>query len=253
MAHDQLATACGLLGRLSHTLKPSQLMLVIKANIRPLIQLNVAAGLNIATATSRTPDLPHNQAERIELMIVPDPEASRLKKEKINSPTRLLVSTYAFKTLNRFGNGTTQRRMQEGYQVTAKQLVACITRRKYLGGMDKKSPCQRSVKLRTMNPSHPHQPSKSHHLVQTKSQPGEWWVAVGRGANYPINLAKTPITHCISSLTLTQHLIFIFITVYFILLQVSTSTLYQYRRQQNRIQILHLLATTHSRLSLLFH
>ena len=113
-------------------------MLVIKANIRPLIQLNTAAGLNTATATSRTPDLPQNQAERIELMIVPDPEASRLKKEKINSPTRLLVSTYAFKTLNRFGNGTTQRRMQEQYQVTAKQLVACITRRKYLGGTDNK-------------------------------------------------------------------------------------------------------------------
>ena len=99
MAHDQLATACGLLGRLSRTLKPGQLMLVIKAISRLLIQLNAAAGLNIAPTTSRTPELPNDQAEQIKLMIVPDPEASRLKKETINSPTRLLVATYAFKTI----------------------------------------------------------------------------------------------------------------------------------------------------------
>ena len=65
MAHDQLATACGLLGRLSHTLKPGQLMLVIKASIRPLIQMNAPAGLDIATATRGTLELPDNQAERI--------------------------------------------------------------------------------------------------------------------------------------------------------------------------------------------
>ena len=139
MVHDQLATACSLLGRLSYTLKPGQLMLVIKASIRPLIQMNAAAGLEIATTTRRTPELPGDQAEQIKLMIVPDPEVSQLKKEKINSPTRLLVATYAFKTLNRFGNGTTQWRMQERYQVRTKQLVACITGRKYLGGTDKKS------------------------------------------------------------------------------------------------------------------
>ena len=32
-AHNQLATASGLLGRLSHTLKPPQLILVLKASI----------------------------------------------------------------------------------------------------------------------------------------------------------------------------------------------------------------------------
>ena len=100
-------------------------------------------------------------------MIVPDPEASHLKKEKINSPTRLLAATYAFKTLNRFGNGTTQRRMQEQYQVRAKQLVACITGRKYLGGTDKKSIAKKH-KAQDDEPSHPHLPSKlhkSHHLA----------------------------------------------------------------------------------------
>ena len=81
-AHDQLATACSLLGRLSHTLKLSQLMTIIKASIRPLIQLNTTVGLDIATTTNKTPELPDNQAEQVELMIVLDPEASLLKKEK---------------------------------------------------------------------------------------------------------------------------------------------------------------------------
>ena len=80
--HDQLATACGLLGRLSQTLKLSQQMIVIKASIRSLIQLNTTVGLDIATTTNKTPELPDDQAEWVKLMIVPDPEASLLKKEK---------------------------------------------------------------------------------------------------------------------------------------------------------------------------
>ena len=72
-------------------------------------------------------------------MITPDPEVPLLRKEKINSPTHLLIATYTFKILTKFGNGTTQKKVQEAYQVKAKQLVACITGRKYLGGADLKA------------------------------------------------------------------------------------------------------------------
>ena len=40
VAHNHMATICGLLSRLSRTLKPDQLLMIIKASIRPLIQLN---------------------------------------------------------------------------------------------------------------------------------------------------------------------------------------------------------------------
>ena len=56
--HDQLAMASGLIGRLAHTLKPNQLMLVLKASIRPLIQLRTAAGVDIEATTSRPTELP---------------------------------------------------------------------------------------------------------------------------------------------------------------------------------------------------
>ena len=138
-AHDQLATASGLLGRLSHTLKPPQLILVLKASIRPLIQLRTAAGIELESFTGAPTELLDDQDKRIEIMMFPDQNAPLLKKENINIPSRLLAATYAFKIINKFGKGGTQRGLQERYQVKAKQLAACITGRKYLGGTDKKS------------------------------------------------------------------------------------------------------------------
>ena len=111
-----MATACGLLGRLSRTLKPDQLLTIIKASIRPLIQLNTLTTLDTSTTPKKPPELPQEQPERVKLMLTPDPRASLLSKEKINSATRLLAATYTFKILNRFGHGTTQRQIQEDYQ-----------------------------------------------------------------------------------------------------------------------------------------
>ena len=64
-AHDQMVTACGLLHRLSRTLKPDKLMTIIKASIRPLIQLNALTALDTATASKKPPELPQEQSEMI--------------------------------------------------------------------------------------------------------------------------------------------------------------------------------------------
>ena len=136
--HDQLATVSGLIGRLARKLKPNQLTLVLKSSIRPLIQLRSTARVDMEATTSKPTELPEKQAERIEMLITPDSNAPQLKKEKINSPTRLLAATYSFKIVNTFADGKTQRGLQERYQVKAKQLAACITGRKYLGGTERK-------------------------------------------------------------------------------------------------------------------
>ena len=139
VAHNQLAMACSLLGRLSRSIKSKQLMVVLKASIHPLIQLNVAAGLGETTTTRVQTKLPEDQVERVKMMMTLDPNAALLAKEKTNIPTQLLPVTFAFKVLNKFGNGTTQRKIQEMYLVKAKQLAASITRKKYLGGADWKA------------------------------------------------------------------------------------------------------------------
>ena len=71
--------------------------------------------------------------------MIPDPSADIMKKENFNSPMHLLAATLAFKLLKRFGNGATQRNMQEVFNVHPKQLALCITGRKYLGGTDRLS------------------------------------------------------------------------------------------------------------------
>ena len=137
IAHDQIATACGLLGRLSRTMRPDQLMTIINASIRPLIQLNALTP--IETTPKTQPELPDDQEARVKMMLAPDPMAPLLKKEKTNSATRLLAATYSYKVLNKFGGGITQRQIQEEYQVKAKQLALCLTGKKYLGGSERKA------------------------------------------------------------------------------------------------------------------
>ena len=75
IAHDQIATACGLLGRLSRTMRPDQLMTIIRASIRPLIQLKALTTLDTETAPKKPPELPEDQSDRVKIMLVPDPMA----------------------------------------------------------------------------------------------------------------------------------------------------------------------------------
>ena len=76
--------------------------------------------------------------------MLPDTSSDIMNKENYNSPTRLLAATLAFKLLKRFGQGTTQRNMQELFNIRPKQLALCITGRKYLDGTDRWARKQRA-------------------------------------------------------------------------------------------------------------
>ena len=97
-----------------------------------------------------------------------------------------------------------------------------------------------------------------HSPVADKSLPGEWWVAAGRGANYPINLARMPTTHRISSSTplMASHFIHHFkffcscSSFYYTGLQVNIAAQAAPKRDSNHYL---LWVTTHSHLSLLSH
>ena len=138
LVHAELASTCSALSRLSHSLKPKQLMTVLKASIRPLIHIKPALVLLEPDAPSTSRGLPDDPEERVEKLMVPDPESKLLQVERINSPTRLLVAAWSFRVLNIYGKGAMQRKMLEWYGVKVKQLAACITNQKYLGGMDRK-------------------------------------------------------------------------------------------------------------------
>ena len=78
IVHSELASACSALSRLSRSLKPKQLMMVLKASTRPLIQIKPASVLLEPDVASSTHDLPDDPEERVEKLMVLDPESRLL-------------------------------------------------------------------------------------------------------------------------------------------------------------------------------
>ena len=139
IAHEYLGRSCGLMAGLSRTLTSKQLLLLLKTTIRPLIQVNTIEGfLDEPGASTSRKGILQSEEDKILNSITPAPSSELIKKEKINSPFRLVAAMLAFKTLNKFTNGTTQRKMQERYNVRLKQLALYLTGCRYLGGSDRK-------------------------------------------------------------------------------------------------------------------
>ena len=145
IAHEHTSRACSVLARLSMTLTPPQLMATLRAATRPLIQVNALEGLLDKIRTPKKMDLPEDTSTRVLITMTPDPTSKKLQDERINSPTRLLAASVAYKILCKFGGGTTQTLMQSRYSVKAKQLAACLTGCKYLGGAERKATRKRKL------------------------------------------------------------------------------------------------------------
>ena len=160
VAHSHLAAACSTLSRLSSTLRTTQLMTILDAGIRLLIQIKTTAALKLCDTPKETGGLPDDPEERVELMMLPNPTARTIRDEKMNSPARLLAATWAYQVSNVFGKGSTQCKIQEAYRVQTKQLSACIIGRKYLGEQTRREDYLGMIKV------HPHQRNPQLHQPQ---------------------------------------------------------------------------------------
>ena len=139
VAYDHEARACSCLTRLSRTLNAQQLHVVLQSTIKPLITLKTLPKYLEQMAAHEKPEgHTEDRKGQVMWMITPDASFHIIRKEEANSPTCLLAAAFAFKIINKFGGGTTQRKMQEIYNIKAKQLATCITGHKYLGGTEKK-------------------------------------------------------------------------------------------------------------------
>ena len=139
VAHEHMARACSVLACLSLSLTAPQIRATLKVVTHPLIQVNALEGLLDKVKTPRKMKLPDDMGARVKLTMTPNPKVECLQKEKDNSPTQLLAAMLAYEILCKFGNGTTQREVQTRYIIRVKQLAACLTGRKYLGGTDRKA------------------------------------------------------------------------------------------------------------------
>ena len=78
-----MAQVCGRLSSLSKMLTPAQLMIIMKATIRPMIQVNtVTKFLDAPTTSKEKMELPNDIGERVSAMMILGPEAKDLKKRK---------------------------------------------------------------------------------------------------------------------------------------------------------------------------
>lgn len=70
--------------------------------------------------------------------MLPDSEANTIKKEPQNNTTRLLAAVIYLKLKRKFLNKGTQWETEDKFLVKSKQLSKLMSRKKYLGGKDKK-------------------------------------------------------------------------------------------------------------------
>ena len=84
-------------------------------------------------------ELPDDRHTQVMMMMTPAMMSKEFTQERPNSTTRLLAATFTFKVMKKFGDGITQCKLQQQYQVKPKQLALCIMGQKYLGGNERKA------------------------------------------------------------------------------------------------------------------
>ena len=105
-----------------------------------MIQLEGTLGAKQGQRTSaKRRDLPEELASRVNLTLLPSPEAETLKRETVSSSTRLLARIIYFQIKKHLGGGCTQIYATTKFGLKPKMVALCLTGRKYLGGRDKKS------------------------------------------------------------------------------------------------------------------
>ena len=88
IAHEYLGRSCRFMGALSRSLSSKQLLLPLKASIRPLIQINSLAGfLDEPKASMMGRSLLESKDNRVLATMTPTPSSETLKNEKVNSLT----------------------------------------------------------------------------------------------------------------------------------------------------------------------
>ena len=83
----------------------------------------------------KAPSSEEEKKEKVKKTVLPVPDATCLKHEPHNGPTRILTAAVWLKLSWKYFNEGTAKGACERFLVRAKQLSRVLTGRKYLGGM----------------------------------------------------------------------------------------------------------------------
>ena len=138
-AHYQATQAAENFAQLSKICTSDQLMTIMKFAARPLLQMEGTSGPRRERSTpAKKRDLPEEIESRVNLTLLPNPDAESLKRESISSPTRLLAGIIFFQIKKHLGGGCTQTLVTTKLGLKPKTVALCLMGRKYRGGKDKR-------------------------------------------------------------------------------------------------------------------
>ena len=121
-----------------------QLMIIMKYAVRPIIQVEGSVGTT-EKVTGIKKDLPEEITTRVNLTLLPNPNAESIKWEHKSSPTKLLASVIYYLIHKNFGGGYTQTLVISCFNIKPKNMALCITGQKYLSRKDKQSATKRKT------------------------------------------------------------------------------------------------------------
>ena len=90
-------------------------------------------------------DLPDEIENRVNLTLLPNPNADSLKRESASSPTLLLAGIIYYQIKKNLGGGYTQIVITLKFGLKPKIIALCLMGRKYRGGKDTKKGMKRKA------------------------------------------------------------------------------------------------------------
>ena len=133
-AHQHLSEVCVNVAALAKIIDKTTLMTVINGAVRPLVQLNVPEGFLNPIEDKKAPTSEEEKKEKVKKTVLPVPNATCLKHEPQNGPTRILTAAVWLKLSRKYFNKGMAKEACKWFLVRAKQLSRVLTGRKYLGG-----------------------------------------------------------------------------------------------------------------------
>ena len=112
--------------------------IVLKAAIRPLIQINVLEKFLNLTTDPKPKSSTDQRRHKILVNLLPNSDSPAIQKEPQNNPTWLLTAVLYIKLKRNFLNEVTQKETEEKFMVCSKQLSKLLSSKWYLGGKDRK-------------------------------------------------------------------------------------------------------------------
>ena len=124
--HEHLLEVCANVATLAKVTDKTTLMTVINGVVRPLVQLNVPEGFLNPLEDRKAPTSEEEKKEKVKKTVLPVPDATCLKHEPRNGPTRILTAAIWLKLSHKYFNeGTCKGGVQTVFG-ESEAVVPCI-------------------------------------------------------------------------------------------------------------------------------